>query len=66
MMILTTIIILMIIGWKAGEFGGMFGVGGAIVMIPAEIYFLVVDQHTVEGISLALMLPPIGVSAAYN
>ena len=63
---LTTIIILVIIGLMAGVFGGMFGVGGAIVMIPAMVYFLGVDQHTAQGTSLAVMLPPIGLFAAYN
>jgi uncharacterized protein len=63
---LTTILILIIIGLMAGVFGGMFGVGGAIVMIPAMVYFLGVDQHTAQGTSLAVMLPPIGLFAAYN
>jgi len=63
---LTTILILITIGLMAGIFGGMFGVGGAIVMIPAMVYFLGVDQHTAQGTSLAVMLPPIGLFAAYN
>jgi uncharacterized protein len=63
---LTTIIILVIIGLMAGVFGGLFGVGGAIIMIPALVYFLGVDQHTAQGTSLAVMLPPIGLFAAYN
>ncbi len=63
---LTTIFILVIIGLMAGVFGGMFGVGGAIIMIPAMVYFLGVDQHTAQGTSVAIMLPPIGLFAAYN
>ncbi len=63
---LTTIGILIIIGLMAGVFGGMFGVGGAIVMIPAMVYILGVDQHTAQGTSVAVMLPPIGLFAAYN
>jgi len=63
---LTTIIILVIIGLMAGVFGGMFGVGGPIVMIPAMVYFLGVDQHTAQGTSLAVMLPPSGLFAVYN
>jgi len=61
-----TALILIIIGLMAGVFGGVFGVGGAIVMIPAMVYFLGVDQHTAQGTSLAVMLPPIGLFAAYN
>ncbi len=63
---LTTILILAIIGLMAGVFGGMFGVGGAIIMVPALVYFLGVDQHTAQGTSVAIMLPPIGLFAAYN
>jgi uncharacterized membrane protein YfcA len=63
---LTTIVILVIIGLMAGVFGGMFGIGGAIIMIPALVYFLGVDQHTAQGTSVAIMLPPIGLFAAYN
>jgi uncharacterized protein len=63
---LMTIIILVIIGLMAGVFGGMFGVGGAVIMIPALVYFLGVDQHTAQGTSVAIMLPPIGLFAAYN
>ena len=62
----TTVIYLIAIGLMAGIFGGIFGVGGAIIMIPAMVYFLGVDQHTAQGTSLAVMLPPIGLFAAYN
>ena len=65
-MSLTTIVILVMIGLMAGVFGGMFGVGGAVIMIPALVYFLGVDQHTAQGTSVAIMLPPIGLFAAYN
>ena len=63
---MTTLLILVIIGLMAGVFGGMFGVGGAVIMIPALVYFLGVDQHTAQGTSVAIMLPPIGLFAAYN
>jgi uncharacterized membrane protein YfcA len=62
----TTVLILIAIGLMTGVFGGIFGVGGAIIMIPALVFFLSVDQHTAQGTSLAVMLPPIGLFAAYN
>ena len=65
-MSMTTILILVAIGLMAGIFGGIFGIGGAIVMIPALVYIMGVDQHTAQGTSLAVMLPPIGLFAAYN
>jgi len=62
----TTVLILIVIGLFAGVFGGMFGVGGAVIMIPALVYFLSMEQHIAQGTSVAVMLPPIGLLAAYN
>lgn len=61
-----TIVTLLAIGMIAGAFGGLFGVGGAVIMIPAMVYILGVDQHMAQGTSLAVMLPPVGLFAAYN
>jgi uncharacterized membrane protein YfcA len=65
-MTITTFIILVLIGLVAGVFSGMIGIGGAIIIIPALIFILNLDQHTAQGTSLAIMLPPIGLLAAYN
>ncbi|MBS4056157.1 MAG: sulfite exporter TauE/SafE family protein [Bacteroidetes bacterium] len=65
-MSIDSVIILILIGLVAGIFSGMIGIGGAIIIIPALIYFLHLDQHTAQGTSLAVMLPPIGLLAAYN
>jgi uncharacterized protein len=61
-----TIIILLLIGLTAGILGGLFGIGGAVIMIPALVLFLGMDQHEAQGTSVAVMLPPIGLLAAYN
>lgn len=60
------IITLVIIGLVAGIFSGMIGIGGAIIIIPALVFILGMSQHEAQGTSLALMLPPIGILAAYN
>ena len=44
----------------------LLGIGGAIVMVPALVFMLGFSQHMAQGTSLAVMLPPIGVIAAYN
>jgi uncharacterized membrane protein YfcA len=54
------------IGIIAGIMAGMLGIGGAIIMVPALVFFMGVSQHTAQGTSLAVMLPPIGIIAAYN
>lgn len=65
-MSLTTILILIVIGVAAGVLSGVVGVGGGIVMVPALIYFMAMSQHEAQGTSLAVMLPPIGLLAAWN
>jgi len=61
-----TIIILLGIGLSAGALGGIFGIGGGLIMIPGLVLLLGIDQHTAIGTSLAVMLPPIGIAATYN
>lgn len=59
-------VLLAIIGLAAGVFGGMVGLGGGVIMIPAMIYFLGMNQISAQGTSLAVMLPPVGILAAMN
>jgi uncharacterized protein len=61
-----TLILLTAIGLVVGFFGGMFGVGGGVILIPALVYIMGMEQHTAQGTSVAIMLPPIGIVAAYN
>lgn len=60
------VLLLILIGLVAGVFSGMIGIGGAIIIIPALIYLLHLDQHTAQGTSLAIMMPPIGMLAVIN
>ena len=62
----THLIILIIVGILSGMLAGIFGVGGAIIVIPALIFFLGMDQHDAQGTSLAFMLPPVGILATWN
>ena len=61
-----TLIILVSIGLVAGFLAGMIGLGGAIILIPALVLFLAMDQRMAQGTTIAIMLPPIGLFAAYN
>ncbi len=65
-MTLSTIIILIIIGLIAGVLSGMVGVGGGILMVPMFVIFLGLTQHNAQGMSLAVMLPPVTFLAVYN
>lgn len=61
-----TVIWLLFIGLAAGALGGVLGIGGGMIMIPALVLLLHLDPHTAVGTSLAVMLPPIGLAATYN
>ena len=65
-MSVTTLLILILIGLLTGALAGMLGIGGAIIMVPALVFIMGFSQHLAQGTSLAVMLPPIGIIAAYN
>lgn len=50
----------------AGLLGGLFGVGGGIIVIPALVYILGMTQHQAQGTSVAFMLLPVGLLAFIN
>lgn len=53
-----------ILGIVAGILGGMFGIGGGSILIPALVYLFGLSQHQAQGTTLAIMVPPIGLLAA--
>ena len=63
---ISTMLILALIGLLAGTLGGMVGLGGGLIIVPAMIYLMGADQKTAQGTSIAIMLPPIGLFAAIN
>jgi uncharacterized protein len=65
-MSVSTILILLIIGTITGIMAGMLGIGGGLVVIPALVMVMGMSQQSAQGTSLAMMLPPIGILAAYN
>ena len=62
----SVLLLLAVIGIITGFMAGMLGIGGAIIMIPALVFFLGLTQQAAQGTSLAVMLPPVGIIAAYN
>ena len=62
----SVLLILIAIGIISGIMAGMLGIGGAIIMVPALVFVMGLNQHTAQGTSLAVMLPPIGIIAAFN
>ncbi|MCU0650753.1 MAG: sulfite exporter TauE/SafE family protein [Candidatus Omnitrophica bacterium] len=52
------------LGLVAGILGGMFGIGGGSILIPAMVFLFGLTQHQAQGTTLAIMVPPIGILAA--
>jgi uncharacterized membrane protein YfcA len=45
------------IGLLGGAFGGLLGVGGGTLFVPAMVLVMGVDQHTAQGVSLVVIVP---------
>ena len=56
----------LLLGLVAGIFSGLIGIGGAIIIIPSLVLLFGLSQHTAQGTTLALMVPPIGLLAAWT
>lgn len=55
---------LLLIGLVAGIAGGMFGIGGGAIMVPAMVLLVGLDQKFATGTSLAAQILPIGILGA--
>ena len=56
----------LLLGLIAGSLSGLIGIGGAIIIIPSLVLLFGLSQHTAQGTALALMVPPIGLLAAWT
>lgn len=61
-----SIVIFIILGVTAGVASGLLGIGGGLILIPALVYLFGFTQHQAQGTTLALMVPPIGILAAWT
>jgi len=61
-----TIVYLIIIGLIAGFMGGLVGIGGGVIIVPALVLVLGLSQHLSQGISLAMMIFPVGIMGVIN
>jgi uncharacterized membrane protein YfcA len=63
---MTNILLYILLGLTAGLFSGIVGIGGGIIIVPALIFLFGMSQHVAQGTTLALMVPPIGILAAWT
>src|SRR5713101_1652414 len=59
-----TYVLVAVLGVAAGVVSGLFGVGGAILVVPGLVLLAKLPQHTANGTSLAALLLPVGLLGA--
>jgi len=57
------ILIVLLLGLGVGVLVGLLGIGGGVVLVPALVHLLRMDEHLAQGTSLFILLPPIGLGA---
>jgi hypothetical protein len=55
-----------VLGAVVGMMAGLLGIGGAIFVVPVLVYVFGWEQHTAQGTTLAMLVPPIGILAAWK
>jgi len=63
---MVNIILYLLLGLFAGIISGLIGIGGGIIIVPALVYLFGLTQHQAQGTTLALLVPPIGLLAAWT
>jgi hypothetical protein len=56
-------LMILLLGLAVGVLVGLLGIGGGVVLVPALVYLLRMDQHMAQGTSLLILLPPVGLGA---
>lgn len=60
------ILLYLLLGLLAGILSGLLGLGGGIIIIPSLVFLFGLSQHQAQGTTLALMVPPVGLLAAWT
>ncbi|WP_445223211.1 sulfite exporter TauE/SafE family protein [Calothrix sp. NIES-2100] len=60
------IVLCLILGLVAGMISGMTGIGGGIIILPALMFLLGFSQHLAQGTTLAVLVPPVDLLAAWT
>ena len=59
-------LLFVVLGLVGGVLSGLLGIGGGVIIVPALVYLFGFSQHLAQGTTLALMVPPIGILAAWT
>ena len=56
----------LILGLFVGIISGVVGIGGGVLLTPALVFLFGFTQHSAQGTTIALLVPPIGLLAAWT
>lgn len=62
---MTDTLLYVLLGLVTGIFSGLIGIGGRVIIVPALVFLFGLSQHQAQGTTLALLVPPIGLPAAW-
>jgi len=65
MNVVVYVISFLALGLLAGVLSGLLGIGGGVLIVPVLVFIVGMTQHRAQGTTLALMVPPIGLLAAW-
>jgi uncharacterized protein len=60
------ILLYLTIGLTIGTISGAFGIGGGVLLVPALVWLCDLKPQEAAGTSLAILIPPIGLPAAWK
>ncbi|GAH85782.1 unnamed protein product [marine sediment metagenome] len=63
---MVNIILYILIGLLSGTISGLIGIGVGVIIVPSLIYLFKLSQQQAQGTTLALLVPPIGLLAAWT
>jgi uncharacterized protein len=63
---MTFILLYLLLGLVTGIISGLIGIGGGVIIVPALIFGFGFSQHEAQGTTLAMLVPPVGLLAAWT
>lgn len=63
---MTAIVPYLLLGLAAGVASGFLGIGGGLLLVPAMTLLFGFTQQQAQGTSLAVLIPPVGLLAAWT
>jgi len=58
--------VLLLVASGVGVLGGMFGLGGGVILVPLLVLLFSFDQHRAQGTTLVALVPPTGLLGLIN